>query len=116
MRDWRQRVDRELEIAEAARARGNEGMARVCARRAAGWTVQAYLEQRGIDLESPSVLDQFDFTMKLDDLTSKAREILEHLRKAKVQDEAQGESYWPLDVDLVTEAKTLVSELFPKGT
>lgn len=32
-------IEQELTAARAARERGNEGMARVCARRAAGWAV-----------------------------------------------------------------------------
>ena len=34
--DWQKDVDAEFEKAAQARARGNEGQARVCARRAAG--------------------------------------------------------------------------------
>ncbi len=35
-------VERELKAAEAARAAGNEGRARVCARRAAGYAIRAH--------------------------------------------------------------------------
>ena len=40
-RSIRQTVRRELEDARRARKEGNEGRARVCARRAAGWAVSA---------------------------------------------------------------------------
>jgi hypothetical protein len=38
----RSRIEAELAYAAQARARGKEGRARVCARRAAGWAVGAY--------------------------------------------------------------------------
>lgn len=113
---WRERINRELAMAETARAKGNEGMARVCARRAAGWTLQAYLKQRGIDLKSPSALDHFACALKLEGLSPAVKEILEHMRQAKVPDEAGGESSWPQNLDLTADARQLLSELFPGGT
>ena len=43
---WRERI--EAELAKAARARddGREGLARVCARRAAGWALRDYYVER----------------------------------------------------------------------
>lgn len=40
------RVERELAQARQARREGNEGKARVCARRAAGWATSGYYERR----------------------------------------------------------------------
>jgi hypothetical protein len=42
-----ERIDSELKRAEEARAAGNEGQARVCARRAAGLAIRAYYQQQG---------------------------------------------------------------------
>lgn len=39
--------ERELAQAQRARATGNEGRARVCARRAAGWAIRAWHQRRG---------------------------------------------------------------------
>lgn len=111
--DWSERVERELATAEAARARGNEGMARVCARRAAGWAVQAYLEKQGVDLKTVSVLEQMRYMLKVEGLRLETRRILEHILVAKEEGEDGGDSYFPLDVDLVAEARQLVAELFP---
>lgn len=41
--DWMEQIDRELMAAAAARGRGNEGQARVCARRATGIAISACL-------------------------------------------------------------------------
>jgi len=42
-----ERIEAELKRAEAARAAGNEGQARVCARRAAGLAIRAYYQKQG---------------------------------------------------------------------
>lgn len=42
-----ERIEAELKRAEEARAAGNEGQARVCARRAAGLAIRAYYQQQG---------------------------------------------------------------------
>ena len=38
------RVEQELRLARSSREQGNEGRARVCARRAAGWAVESIFE------------------------------------------------------------------------
>lgn len=43
----RSRIQAELRYARAVRQHGKEGRARVCARRAAGWAVAAYLSGQG---------------------------------------------------------------------
>jgi HEPN domain-containing protein len=44
--ELRGRVEAELSRAERARRAGQEGRARVCARRAAGWSLQGYYRRR----------------------------------------------------------------------
>jgi HEPN domain-containing protein len=112
--DWRKRVNDALNTAEAARARGNEGMARVCARRAAGWTVQAYLKKQGIDLQTTSVIKHMQYQLTQESLAPKNRTILEHMLVAKQKDDLKSDSYFPLDVDLVAEARQLIAFLFPE--
>jgi hypothetical protein len=111
--DWRQRVEHELQIAEHAKAAGKDGLARVAARRAAGWTVEAYLAERGIDLQTTSVLEQMRFLQKQADTPAELQPILEHMLQKKLRDSLETEAYWPLDADLVAEAKLLLSTLFP---
>jgi hypothetical protein len=111
--DWRKRVEDALATAEAARARGNEGMARVCARRAAGWTVQAYLEKQGIDLQTISVIKHMQYLLAQEPLASQNRTVLEHMLVPKQKGDLESDSYFPLDVDLVAEARQLITALFP---
>jgi hypothetical protein len=112
---WQERVARELEIADAARARGNEGMARVCARRAAGWAAEAYLERHGVALASPSVLEQMRRLIEVGGLQPDLNVKLEHLLTPKQKGEEGAESYFPPEIDLVTEARELISALFPEN-
>lgn len=49
--------DREIGIGEQARAGGNEGRARVCARRAAGIAAAEYYARRGQSARTTSALD-----------------------------------------------------------
>lgn len=50
------RISIELERAEAARAAGNEGKARVCARRAAGMAIQSHYRERFGETGRPNSL------------------------------------------------------------
>jgi hypothetical protein len=106
--NWKSEFDREIQRAEQARASGNEGMARVCARRAAGVAAKAYLEQQG-RAAAGSVLN-----------------VLQSLRDAPTEPEAvraaaghfllriTPEHVLPEDVDLLADVRWLVSALFPQ--
>jgi HEPN domain-containing protein len=109
---WLEQVQWELDTADAARSRGNEGMARVCARRAAGWTVKAYLGEQGVDLNTNSVLVHFRHLLEKQEHAELAP-ILEHMLKAKDKPDPTAESVWPVEIDLVAEAKQLFKVLFP---
>jgi hypothetical protein len=110
--DWRIRVRRELARGEQAAHEGNEGMARVCARRAAGWTVQAYLEAQGLEAARPSALEQIKFLRTQAGLDDETREVLEHMILHLAKDEPEDEPYWPLDANLLEEARWLAGRLF----
>lgn len=111
--DWQELVRKELDTAKAARGRGNEGMARVCARRAAGWAVKAYLAEKGTDLNSPSVLLQMRHLQKDADLGPNIQKILKHLLIPKQKDTLESDSYFPPNIDLLAEAQQLIRALFP---
>ncbi len=60
--DWQNEIRLEFEKAERARARGNEGQARVCARRAAGIAAREYLSRRG---EQPRTSSAYDLLKQI---------------------------------------------------
>lgn len=83
-------------------------MARVCARRAAGWTAEAYLLARGKGISDPSVLVQLRQFGKQPGLTPRMTEIISHLVMPKVKDDLESDSYFPENIDLVAEARELI--------
>lgn len=97
-----------MQHAEAARAAGNEGKARVCARRAAGAAAGAYLEQRGDDLRSPSAYDRLRRLCELPDASPTVRQAAENLLLRVTP-----EYTLPVEADLLADARRLRQELFP---
>lgn len=106
MNNWQTEIQAEFEKATQARGRGNEGQARVCARRAAGIAAREYLTRRGIRPPSVSAYDLLNL-LKDDTLISgDLRSIADHLT-VRVTEEFK----LPVNVDLVEEAKFFCEEL-----
>jgi HEPN domain-containing protein len=99
-------IQSELENAERARERGNEGQARVCARRAAGLAARLYLARGGNPPRSSSAYDVLRIIADEPLLSARAREIAEHLT-LRVNEEFK----LPPDIDLIGEARELCDEL-----
>ena len=104
--DWQTEVKAEIEKARQARARGNEGQARVCARRAAGIAVREHLARQGIRPRSTSAYDLLNLLKDDPKLSPHLKVIAEHLT-LRVTEEFK----LPVDADLVAEAKTFCEEL-----
>ena len=106
---WREKYTFEVERGRKAEVAGNAGMARVCARRAAGHLLRAFLQLHGLLARGPSALDvlhQVSEDVGLD----------EHTRKI-----AQGflmritpEHVLPVDINLLDELIVLERALFPE--
>jgi HEPN domain-containing protein len=107
--DWQTQIKAEFEKAEEARARGNEGQARVCARRAAGIAVREYLLRQGIRPPSVSAYDLLNMIKEHPDLSSDLRQIADHLT-LRVTEEFK----LPVNADLVAEARTFCEELLKR--
>ncbi len=104
--DWQKDIEAEFEKAGQARARGNEGQARVCARRAAGIAIREYLSRRGIRPPSTSAYDLLNL-IKDDPLLSRdLKSIADHLT-VRVNEEFK----LPINVDLLAEAKDFCDRL-----
>ena len=99
-------------MAKEARKHGNEGLARVCARRASGWAIQQHLLDEKVDLETPSAFEYIKHFRENGEHEPKMQAVLDHMVQRKVKDSHEEESYWPLDeVDLVNEAEWLVARI-----
>ncbi len=104
--DWSTRIQLEFERAAEARANGNEGQARVCARRAAGIAIREYFTRRGIRVLSTSAYDLLNLLKVEPHLSPDLKLIADHLT-LRVTEEFK----LPVDADLVAEAKKLCEEL-----
>jgi len=89
-------------------------MARVCARRAAGWAIKAHLGEAGVDLDTNSVIEHFRHMLAQDDTQAELRPLLEHLRMPKLRPNLEEDSYFPEEIDLLAEARQLIAALFPR--
>lgn len=99
-------IQSELDKAEQARARGKEGQARVCARRAAGIAARDYFARQGRSVRTPSAFDVLNLLVHESQLP-------EHMRQAaaylilRVDEEFK----LPAEVDLIDEARRLCQAL-----
>jgi len=100
--DWKAEYQSEIDMAEASRLAGNEGRARVCARRAAGIVVGEYFRFHGIECRSASAYDRLKMLLMLPDIPSSARRAAE-LLLLKVQEDYT----LPVEADLIAEARSL---------
>jgi len=99
-------IEEELEHAQQARARGNEGQARVCARRAAGIAAREYLTRRGKVVRTPSAYDLLPSLRDDSTLADDLRQSAAYLT-LRVNEEFK----LPIEVDLIAEARKLCEAL-----
>jgi len=108
MENWRDGLAAEFSHAESARARGNEGQARVCARRAAGIAIREYLARRGTRPSTASAYDLLNLLKDDPQLSPDLKPILDHLT-LRVTEEFK----LPVQADLLVEARQLCAALLP---
>lgn len=106
--DWESEYQAEIEHAISAREKGNEGMARVCARRAAGIILKAYFETQGINYYPESSYDRLRLFQSLPDTPRDARE-LANLFLMQVNFDHN----LPPDVDLIREVQRIREIILP---
>jgi HEPN domain-containing protein len=106
MKDLRAEIQAEIDRAEAARARGNEGQARVCARRAAGIAAREYLTRRGKKFRTPSAYDLLKMLVEEPSLSGELRQSARYLT-LRVNEDFK----LPVNVDLIAEARKFCDEL-----
>lgn len=102
MTDINTQIEAEFERAAQARAKNNEGQARVCARRAAGIAIRDYLSRKGIRPPSTSAYDLLNLLKEDTPLPSDLKLVADHLT-LRVTEEFK----LPVEADLVAEARQL---------
>ncbi len=107
-----QTITAELNQARQAQRQGKAGLARVCARRAAGWAIQEYLIQQGAESGGSNAFDQIKHFATLKGHAPEIYTILEHLTVKVAKDSPEEDAYYPIvGVDLVAEAVWLAESL-----
>ncbi|HSB65071.1 MAG TPA: hypothetical protein VLD65_00750 [Anaerolineales bacterium] len=107
---WESDYNKELERAEQARLERNEGMARVCARRAAGILIGEYLRRRGVSGLTNSAYDRLTFFNSLQDVDEDCKQVCRHFL-LKVNQEHN----LPMNADLIHDVIWLKNQLLNKG-
>ena len=77
--DYWKKANDELQYAEQAREFKNEGMARVCARRAAGWAIKGYLHDHNLSIPTPTAIDLLQAESIRSKFPENIRELMIHL-------------------------------------
>ena len=104
--DWKQLASSELELAENARRDGNEGRARVCARRAAGHVAGEYLQRQDIAIGTDSALERLRYLEAYAELSPDEMEIIQHFL-IRITPEHK----LPIDADLILDVHVLTRKL-----
>jgi hypothetical protein len=103
---WKDHANAEIERAMTARQAGNEGMARVCARRATGHIIGEYFSRLGIFASGPSAYNRLQALIALPQASKRVKAIAMNFLVRITP-----EHTLPVDVDLVAEASRLAKEL-----
>lgn len=106
--NWKNDLLKEFERAAEARARRNEGQARVCARRAAGIALREHLRRKGQAIYNQNAYELLKNWMDFPDTPADLRQIGVYLT-LRVNEEFD----LPVAVDLVAEARMLCERLLP---
>lgn len=96
-------IQEELLLAKQSRLEGNEGRARVCARRAAGAAVKEYLGQKGIAQKKENAIQALLTLRQSEDIPERVVEALNCLVQRVDQDHKL-----PMDADLIFEAGIVI--------
>ena len=104
--DWKTQYRIEIEQANSARRAGNEGKARVCARRAAGIVIGEYISQNGLADSGSSAYSRLKYLVSLPQIPSEIRDSANYFL-IHVNENHQ----LPIDVDLIAEAEWLKIQL-----
>ena len=109
--NWKNKFDLEMNRAREARTLGNEGQARVCARRAAGEVIRAYFLATKIKTAKSGAYDLITILLENPGLSSEVRRSAQNL-VMRVDDQFN----LPAEIDLIFDAQFLAERLMPRDS
>jgi len=101
-------IIKELNQAKSAHLSGNVGMARVCARRAAGIAIGKYLMDNKLPDPGPSAFDRLKYLETFPEIPQDVRNSIYYLTE-RVNENFE----LPSKADLIVEAQNLINTLTP---
>ena len=96
---WQVRFNNEIQKAVAARDAGNDGMSRVCARRAVGILIGEYLDRQGINITGMGAYDLIHYLCEKSAIDPAIRDVASHYLLRVTP-----EGNLPVPIDLIAEA------------
>ena len=105
---WKDNFDHEIQNGLEVRNRGNEGQARVYARRAAGIALREYFQQRELPIHSASAYDLLKTFLEIPGQPTQVRQAAEYLTQR-----VNADFNLPATIDLLHEAQFLAASLLP---
>jgi len=96
-------ITEELLLAKQSRLEGNEGRARVCARRAAAAAVKDYLDKKGKTQNQENAIQSLLILRQLEKIPTRVQEALDWLVQRVNMDHNM-----PPEVDLIHEAELVI--------
>jgi HEPN domain-containing protein len=106
MMSWKEKLENEFDQAQLARDQGNEGKARVCARRAAGIAIREYFARQGRSVHTSSAYDLLRMLAEEPNISPDLSRAAAYLI-IRVTEEFK----LPVEVDLLAEARNLCNGL-----
>lgn len=106
---WEDQFQVELNRAKSARAEGNEGKARVCARRAAGILIGEFFRRQGMIQTGLSAYDRLKTLKQQPGISDEIREAVSHFL-VRITPEYE----LPVEADLIADALWLRAELLSR--
>lgn len=106
--EWKDQFEKEIAHGLVARQRGNEGMARVCARRAAGIAIKEFFAQREVTWSkkgSSQPLSAYDYLKILDTMENVPAGASESARLLLLR--VTPDYALPIEADLLEQAQRL---------
>jgi len=102
--ETRKAIDLELARADQARQAGNEGMARVCARRAAGIALRQYFIHNHMEITDPSAISLLTRLIQMESTPADIKSVVDNLLTRVTPDYRL-----PILIDLTAQAKVLIA-------
>ena len=112
MKNYLDKINKEIKTAEDSISSGNLGRARVCARRIVGFAIREKLNLIGKPFHAPDLKKLIAVFINEVECSQKVQDILDHMTWKVEMNEETKTTYWPYpEINLLNEAKWFANEI-----